>query len=215
MSTISIKMTNAFTATSTTAVTSTDTAPVNSFISISPPLQDHEKIWVWDHYFSYVLHHLSQNEAAELLDIAAKWAIDFTPQMTRTFADLSNSPLFEILPDCHLVAKLDHPQQEMLIEATSQSGQWPNVHIRLDKQATLEGLQYSVVALAQFFLTTHAAFYRELPLHILAMRKYYQSQLSYEAKDSIMQAPAFALSMAEKFQQQLLQTHSTTQPTNQ
>jgi len=183
----------------------TNSPPVNIAVTINPPLQENAPIWVWDHYFSFALHHLGDNVASQLMEELATWAITFAPHMPLTFEQLSEQNLLQLSLNIHLKPAIENPSEEMLIEATAQHNQWPNIHIRLDKNASTFGVHYSVLALAQFFLNTHSAFYRDLPLHILAMRKFYQNELPFSDEDSINQAPLFAFDTALKFQQSLTQ----------
>ncbi len=178
--------------------------PIDIAIAVNPPLQENTPIWVWDHYFSYALHHLSdEDEASQLMEKLATWAITFAPQMSLSFDELSQQNLLQLSPDIHLTPEVNNTQEEILIEATAEADQWPNIHIRLDKNTSALGLHYSALALAEFFLNTHPYFYRELPLHILAMRKFYQNELPFSDEDSVKQAPLYAFNVALKFQQSL------------
>ena len=187
--------------------------PVISHVTIETPLNDHESIWVWDHFFSYALHQLSDSPASEeLLETMSHWAIKITPHLALSLDEFRTNNDFVLSDNIRLSSSLpspsiDKPLEETLIEATSQENQWPNIHIRLAPNASDESIQTSVMALGQFFLNTHPNFYRELPLHVLAMRKFYQNHLPYHDEESLEQAPTFAVNMALQFQKQLSSTH--------
>lgn len=182
--------------------------PIISHVTIEAPLNDHELIWVWDHFFSYALHQLSDSPASEeLLESMSNWAIRITPHLALSIDEFRNNSHFTLSDNIRLSSDLEKPLEETLIEATSQTDQWPNIHIRLPPTASDSSIQTSVMALGQFFLNTHPNFYRELPLHILAMRKFYQNHLTYHDETSLEQAPTFAVNMALQFQKQISSTH--------
>ncbi len=61
----------------------------------------------------------------------------------------------------------------------------------------------STIALAQYFQARNANFARELPIHVLAMRKFYEDERPASDQESLMEAPLFALNKAMKFFQEM------------
>ena len=187
--------------------------PKNVMISMEVPIQENEHIWVWDHYFAYVLNILSENkESAELMETLSNWSQNFAKNMTLSFNELSEKKMLTLFSNedtnssiqpIQIVSHLDDCSQLYFIEISSKQGHWPNVHIKIPDDANPVDLSNSVIALAEFFMNQNQHFYRDLPLHMLAMRKFYRDELHYADDDSINQAPAFAFDTAFKFIQHL------------
>jgi len=178
----------------------------NIMISMETPIQENEHIWVWDHYFAYVLNLISENdESIELMDTLTNWSQSFANNMALSFEELSKNNSLELSQNIQVVSDIEDCKQLYFIEISPQEGYWPNVHIKSSEDATPENLRDSVIALAEFFLIHNQHFYRELPLHMLAMRKFYRDELPYSDETSIKQAPAFAFDTAFNFFQSLEQ----------
>ena len=176
----------------------------NIMISMEIPIQENEHIWVWDHYFAYVLNLISENdESIELMDMLTNWSQSFANNMALSFEELSKNDLLSLSRSIQVVSDIEDCSQLHFIEISPQEGYWPNVHIKLPEDTTPENLRDSVIALAEFFLINNRHFYRELPLHMLAMRKFYRDELPYSDEKSIKQAPAFAFDTAFNFFQSL------------
>lgn len=176
----------------------------NIMISMEVPIQENEHIWVWDHYLAYVLNLISENdESIELMDRLTDWSQSFANKMALSFEKLSQDNLLNISQDLQVVSDVQDCSQLYFIEISPQEGYWPNVHIKIPQDVKPEDLRDSVIALAEYFLINNRHFYRELPLHMLAMRKFYRDELPYSDKISIKQAPAYAFDTAFNFFQSL------------
>lgn len=183
-----------------------ETEPKNIMISMEVPIMENEHIWVWDHYFSFVLNRLGEKaESAQLIETLTQWSKGFAQNMAIPFEDLAKNNLLTLSQNLQIVSHMEDCQQLYFVEITPQSGHWPNVHIKINDDANPKNLSDSVIALAEFFLNNNRHFYRDLPLHMLAMRKYYQDELSYIDEQSISEAPAYAFDTAYKFYQSLEQ----------
>lgn len=173
-------------------------------ISIEPPIMEHEHIWVWDHYFSLVLNRLENAEDAQsLLDSMSEWAVGFANKMYAPINELHAEGALKIDKNLRTSSIMGDYSEAYFIEVTAQSNMWPTIHARLPDNANPERLQKSVMALAQHFLTLNTNFFRELPMHILAMRKFYVDEKPFSNEDSIAEAPSFAFNTALKFYQSL------------
>ena len=173
-------------------------------ISLTQPIIEHEQIWAWDHFFSLVLFRTHQENAAEqLLQSLSEWATGFASKMYSPINELHAENALVIDTKLKLTNRLDNCEELFFIELTPQSQSWPIVNVKIADDASPTRLAYAVIALAQYFLKTNANFFRELPMHILAMRKFYIDQCHYDQEQSIAEAPAFAFNTALKFYQSL------------
>ena len=172
----------------------------NIMVSMEMPIQENEHIWIWDHYFAYALNLISEDdESIELMDMLTGWSQSFASNMASSFEELSENNLLNLSQNINIVSDMENCSQLYFIETSSQEGYWPNVHIKIAEDTTPADVRDSVIALAEFFLMNNRHFYRELPLHMLAMRKFYRDELPYNDETSIKQAPAFAFDTAFNF----------------
>ncbi|MDH3325260.1 MAG: hypothetical protein OEM38_00920 [Gammaproteobacteria bacterium] len=193
MSTIVIGFDNAFNETS------------KIMINIESPIAEHENIWVWDHFFSLVLNRLSDSEdkSQQLLDHMSEWAVGFANKMYSPINELHAEGAFKIDKNLRVEKKIDQCDEVIMIEVSSQADSWPTVHAKINDDTSPEKLSSSVIALAQYFLSNNTNFFRELPMHVLGMRKFYNDEMSFTSEESISGAPAFSFNLALKFYQDL------------
>ncbi len=192
MTTITLGFKNDFEATSKIA------------IQISQPLNEHEHIWVWDHYFCLVMHRLNESpEAKRLLLQMSEWATNFVKKMYAPIDQLQAENALVIDQKLHVDSIFIDIQELFTLQITDSPDVWPSVNVRIADDANDIRLAMSVIALAQHFLVSNSSFFRELPMHILAIRKFYIDEKSYTDEASINAAPAFAFQTALSFYQHL------------
>lgn len=163
-------------------------------------LAEHEQIWVWDHFFSLMLNRMTDEEQAEaLLETLALWAAGFAPKMLSPVNELHAEGALVIDKKLKLRSISGELHLYCVIEIQRREDNWPGVRVKLPDDMDQRHMAYAVIALAQYFLKKNTNFFRELPLHIMAMRKYYQQEKSYLDDESIAQAPAAAMQTAMRF----------------
>jgi len=174
-------------------------------INVESPIAEHEHIWIWDHFFSLVLNRLSKNEesAQALLDQMSEWAVGFANKMYAPINELHAEGALKIDKNIRIEKSLNDCDEIIMIEINSQPESWPTVHAKIADSASEEKLTTSVIALAQYFLSNNTNFFRELPMHVLGMRKYYSDEIPFTSEESIAGAPAFSFNLALKFYQDL------------
>ena len=161
---------------------------------------EHEHIWLWDHFSSLVLHQLQEDGLAEhLLETLGQWAGAFAPKMLSPVNELHAEGAMIIDKSLQIRPVAGEVHECYVLEVTPQSDNWPEVNVKLPQQPTETRMSYAVIALAQYFLNNNPLFFRELPLHILALRKFYQEQMSYRDQASVAEAPGYAFQMAMRF----------------
>jgi len=192
MSTIALSFKNDFENTSEVA------------IQITQALQEHEHIWVWDHFFSLVMHKLSDKpEAENLLKIMSEWSTGFANKMYAPINELHADNALIIDPNMRIEFVVIDNDEMYVIETTDNPEHWPSVNVKIPDDFNANRLAFATLALAQHFLKINTTFFRELPMHVLAMRKYYIDEKNYNDEASIPEAPAFAFNTALKFYKSL------------
>ncbi|MDX1810523.1 MAG: hypothetical protein R3240_01130 [Gammaproteobacteria bacterium] len=173
-------------------------------VQITEPLEEHEHIWVWDHFFSLVMHKLANTaEGDELLKVMSEWATGFANKMYAPINELHADKAFIIDPKLRIEVVVVDNEEAYFIETTEMEGHWPSVNVKIPDDASKNRLAYSVIALAQHFLKINTTFFRELPMHVLAMRKFYIDEKPCSDESTVSEAPAFAFNTALKFYQSL------------
>jgi len=174
-------------------------------INIESPIAEHEHIWIWDHFFSLILNRLSEKEenAQALLDQMSEWAVGFANKMYSPINELHAEGALKIDKSIRVEKFLDGQDEVIMIEITNQADSWPTVHAKISDDTSAEKLLTSVIALAQYFLSNNTNFFRELPMHVLGMRKYYADETPFTSEESISGAPAYSFNLALKFYQDL------------
>jgi len=133
----------------------------------------------------------------------SEWAVGFANKMYAPINELHAEGALKIDKDLRITSNLGEYSEAFFIEMTEQNEMWPIIHARISDDANTDHLKKSVVALAQHFLSVNTNFFRELPMHVLAMRKYYMDEKPFTDQESISEAPAFAFNTALKFYQSL------------
>ncbi len=178
-------------------------------INLETSIPEHEHIWIWDHFFSLVLHRLSANKenAQLLLDQMSEWAVGFANKMYSPINELHAEGALQIDKSIHVDSSASNLTEALdeiiLIEATGEEGAWPTVHTKISDDTSAEKLLSAVIALGHYFLSNNTNFFRELPMHVLGMRKFYADEMSFADEESISEAPAYSFNLALKFYQGL------------
>lgn len=182
------------------------------WVAEEPPLPEHEQIWVWDHYLALVLHQLPQRDMAEkLLEALAAWAANAAPKFFAPRGQLAAEGLLRLDAGLELVTELEQRAEVYVIETQAAEGDWPRVTARLPAEGRPNRLAHSALALGQYFLARNPVFFRELPVHVLALRKFYVDVMPFSEADSVAEAPAYAFNAALRLYDSLSGRGGTTQ----
>ncbi len=169
-------------------------------------LPEYLQIWVWDLYYANVLHTLEDETlVGELRETLESWAGTVIGSVFAPAKRLRQEGLLGVDKALTLEAAVSADTREVYAIDVEQGAQaeWPEIRVDCSVERTPAHMAYSVVALAQYFQERNAAFARELPIHVLAMRKYYEDERPVSAPESLVEAPAYALQKALKFYQEM------------
>ena len=167
------------------------------YVRIEGIIAEQEQIWVWEHFFCMAINTLGKSTQADrLLLTLDTWARETTKIMKNKGATLKHDLIPPISQEISLYSNPDDMDEVYLIETQSAKESWPSVRIRLPEFFTPHQLEQSVIGLAQHFLNENELFYRELPLHILLIQKFFTETMPFTQKESVSEAPAFAMNTA-------------------
>lgn len=171
------------------------------------PVAEHEQVWLWDLYCAHTLFELGADKAsAQLQERLTEWAVNAASKAFSPTDELRQAGVFTLDPALVLSDKLDVSSACLIdIAIEPQAGSWPGIRVTVPEDLDTDRRTASVLALAQYFLRTNPLFVRELPIHILALKKFYADTLPATDPASVAQAPAFALNKAMEFFEDLSQ----------
>ncbi|HKK14938.1 MAG TPA: hypothetical protein VKA14_09780 [Gammaproteobacteria bacterium] len=170
----------------------------------SGALQEHEQIWVWDVFYASLVHALArQGDADDLRELLDGWAVQMASKVYIPEDKVRTAGLARIRRDLELVDSADALEADGLfvLQVSAAESGWPEVSIAGPDDADGPRLTAAVVALAQHFLDRNPLFIRELPIHVLSLRKFYADVLDPSDPRSVDQAPVFALGKALEYYQ--------------
>ena len=168
-------------------------------VNVDGELPEHEQIWVWDVYFASVLYELSDPELViDFKETIDAWAVKTSSKVFLPDWKIDDYDMRVIDETLKLEADSDEPLTDEVfnIGVEREEGTWPGIVTQAPDNETLDRKMASVVALAQYFINKNKLFFRELPIHVLAMRKYYIDDVSYDQVESINGAAVYALNKA-------------------
>lgn len=169
-------------------------------------LPEYLQVWIWDLYYANVLHNLGDNEvSAQLRTTLDNWAGGVVSGVFAPEHKLRGEGLLDIDPKMNLADTLAEDTREVYRIELAPGGEndWPEIRVDSSVERTPNHMAASTIALAQYFQARNANFARELPIHVLAMRKFYEDERPATDQESLMEAPLFALNKAMKFFQEM------------
>ncbi|QKT02388.1 hypothetical protein HUS23_00280 [Ectothiorhodospiraceae bacterium 2226] len=163
-------------------------------------LPEHEQIWVWDQFYTAVLHVLAERPEGEWLRRTMEdWAAQVIARIFEDPAALAADGASTVVPDLAVREGGAAGMEAVhVLNVVPQASGWPELELHLP-QGEAERTARAVVALAHYFLQLNPLFIKDLALHVFAMRKYYIDVAPPTEERSMAEAPQFALQKAMKF----------------
>ena len=149
--------------------------------------------WVWSLYYAKVLYILGKGEiSVGLMNQLEKWAEPLAAALG--FPDAVEMGLQVLDKEMQLTDKILKTESDVyLLKVYQKKNNWPHIQTSQSTRGFQNRMAYSVIALGQYFINKNREFIREMPLHILSMRKYYREMRSFTELKSTLEAPAFAI----------------------
>lgn len=169
-------------------------------------LPEYGQIWVWDMLYAQQLYALGEcDTAAELSETLELWAVNmsskvFQPRdhVSRKGHDRLHAQLdLKLLADATPSDALAH-EEKICVSIHGQSGELPRITVNPDILPATTRF-WLVLAVAQHFIQENPLFARELPIHVLAFRKYHADVEPGHSATAAEQAPFYAIEKALKY----------------
>ncbi len=175
--------------------------PTTSMVAVheAGQLPEYGQVWVWDMYFAQVLFELGEcPEADELKEILDIWAVNMSSKIHQPFEHIKNKGHTRIHSDLDIAEAVeDAGYIELTIHGDAR--EMPRVTVSYGQSVTPSAKCAAVIALAQYFVDKNELFAKELPIHVLAFRKYYSDIKPHTAHESVEEAPLFAIQKALEY----------------
>lgn len=167
-------------------------------------LPEYGQVWVWDLLYARQLFALGDTQAAhELKETLELWAVNMSSKVFQPHGHILAKGYLDLSEDLELVTDDDarlapDGGREIVVNVSGQAGQLPDIAVEPD---ALEAAERSalVLALAQYFNFENPMFARELPIHVLAMRKYHADMNPPHSQEAMEEAPFFAIQKAMEY----------------
>jgi hypothetical protein len=168
----------------------------------SPELPEHEQIWVFDLYYAKTLHELPSEAASTLREDLETWAVQFSSKVFMPLSKILEAGLERIDRDLTLLRE-DYRLTDRIytVDVERTEGEWPVIRTHLPEPPSAAERQASVKGLGQFFFLKNKLFRRELPIHLLALRKFYIDGIPPDDPRSMVEGPLYALNKAMEYYQ--------------
>lgn len=180
-------------------------------VALEGEVAEYLQIWIWDLFYARVLHAIADtSEAEELRERLDVWAVNMSTKIYQPFDHIRAKGHLTIDPAIEIGEP--HPPGPT-VEVTIEGGgeQMPTLDVGFPPDLSTRRKAASVTALAQYFIGANELFAKELPVHVLAFRKYYADIQPPTDPESVEAAPLHAMQKALEF----FQSMSGSQPGEQ
>lgn len=163
-------------------------------------LPEYGQVWVWDMLYARIMHALAgRPEAAQLRELLELWAVNMSSKIYQPYEHVRAKGHTHIDERLRLA---EAPAPGALVFEVSVRGgaeALPAVQLQDPEGAEARHRAAVAVALGQYFIEHNKLFAKELPLHVLAFRKYYTDLRGPEDATSIDEAPLYAIQKALEY----------------
>lgn len=165
-------------------------------VSQTGALPEFGQVWVWDMLYARTMHELAgSTEAGELKEMLEVWAVNMSSKIHQPFEHV-RSKGHTRLGDTVEIGDPGPEAVTLRVEVSGGPAEIPAVRTVYPDEAGPAARTAAVLALAQYFIDGNALFAKELPLHVLAFRKYYADVREPSEPASVDEAPIYAIEKA-------------------
>jgi len=155
--------------------------------------------WIWDLYYAKMLYNLGKNEISNgLKEQLENWAEQWTAILLSGLSLPQEALVLD--SEINLIDyKLGSESEEYRIDIIETKNEWPTIQTYLPNNGFQNRAAYSVLAFAQYLINRDSAYFaRELPIHLLALKRFYTDHKPYSSMRSVVEAPTYAVNAAMK-----------------
>ena len=168
-------------------------------------LPEYGQVWVWDMLYAQQLFALADHPlAGDLRELLELWAVNMSSKVFQPWDHIRLKGHLRLSKDLELVRPESMPTadpetvQEVVLEIEGTADGLPRIRVSPDILPA-ETRFWLVLALAQYFIANNDLFGRELPIHLLAFRKYHADINLPETAAAAEEAPFYAIQKAMEY----------------
>ncbi|WP_455384625.1 hypothetical protein [Acidihalobacter prosperus] len=162
-------------------------------------LPEYGQVWIWDMFYAQTAHALAGTATLhELREDLELWGVNMSSKIFQPFDHIRSKGHLNLREGFVLDESVDG-DNVVSLAVTAQPKEMPQVQISAGQALAPELRAAAVVALAQYFIDRNELFAKELPLHILAFRKFYGDVAPESDPASVESAPMFAIQKALEY----------------
>ncbi len=161
-----------------------------------PRLPEHEQIWAWGLCYAQILNQLGETPVADQLrETLDGWAVQMASKMFLPLPKIHAAGLLVIDSSLSVTDQRDVLTEDECVLSTRivPGRDWPGIQLQTPDMLAAARRADLVVGLAQYFLLQNKLFLKELPVHLMAYRKFYTDVMPPGDPGSQEQAPLYAL----------------------
>lgn len=158
------------------------------------------RVWIFDLYYAKILYIFRNNITSERLKSSLEdWAEHVFAGIGFPIEAAEEMGLLILDKNMQLTNKPLNSQDMYLLEVFQKGSDWPYIQLPPPIKGYQNRLAYSIIVLLQHFINQDKIIVRELAIHILMMRKYYNEIRPLSDMRSTIEAPAFAVKESADF----------------
>jgi hypothetical protein len=162
-------------------------------------LPEFGQVWVWDMVYAQMMHALAGRPAGDdLKETLDLWAVNMSSKIYQPFDHIKLKGHLRLRGGL-AIGKPPVETESFVVEVSGGAEEMPSVALEITEALTDEQRAAAVLALAQYFIDRNELFAKELPIHILALRKYYADVRLPEEAQSVDEAPLYAIQKALEY----------------
>jgi hypothetical protein len=165
-------------------------------------LPEYAQVWVWDILYAWQLFAMGDVQSArELKETLELWAVNMSSKVFQPHGHIQAKgylKLSETLKVLDATEPAAEGDRQVRISVAGDGGQLPEISMSPDELAA-EHRANLVLGFAQYFNLTNPMFARELPIHVLAMRKYHADIELPHTRKAMEESPFYAIQKAMEY----------------
>lgn len=162
-------------------------------------LPEYGQVWIWDMFYAQTAHALAATHALhDLREDLDMWGVNMSTKVFQPFEHIRSKGHLTLREGFVLDSTVDG-EARVSLAISAEPKALPQVEQRAGAELPAELRATAVLALAQHFIENNELFAKELPLHILAFRKYYGDIKPPSDPVSVEEAPMFAIQKALEY----------------
>ncbi|MGD8497889.1 MAG: hypothetical protein PVG82_03215 [Chromatiales bacterium] len=168
-------------------------------VSQSGELPEFGQVWVWDMLYAQVVHALDgTSEGRELRETLEVWAVNMSSKIYQPFEHVRSKGHTRLAQGLEVHDSVPDGLT-LVVEVSGVAAEIPVVKTHYPDDVPPGAQAAVVLALAQYFIDRNELFAKELPLHVLAFRKYYSDVREPGETASVDEAPMYAIQKALEY----------------